>query len=61
MSFGSEFPSWLEENAQNKLKFLPGFIITITDYMDTSKKIIDPALALTACIYKMQNMVSGGK
>lgn len=60
-SFGSEFQPWLEENAKDKMRFLPSFIIHITEYMYVSRNIIDPALALSALIYKLNTTVYGVK
>ena len=57
-ALGNEFPKWLEENCSTKVHLLPGIIIEIASYQAQRVHVIDPAISMLACIYRIQTILN---
>jgi len=57
-ALGEELPSWLHENYPNKLSALPQIIYEIAIHQAQRVQVIDPAISMLACIFKLQTILS---
>lgn len=57
-SIGSEFPEWLKEHHPDKMQKLPQVIITVAEYQAQRVNVIDPAISLLACCFKIQQILN---
>ena len=55
-ALGDEFPKWLEEKYPGKINLLPSMIIEIANYQAQRIHVIDPAISMLACIFRLQNI-----
>lgn len=56
-SLGSEFPKWLKEKYPNKIKLLPNIIIEVASHQAQRVNVIDPAISMLSCVYKIQQIL----
>jgi DNA polymerase III delta prime subunit len=57
-ALGNEFPKWLEEKQPHKINFLPGIIVEIAAHQAQRVHVIDPAISMLSCIYKIQTILN---
>lgn len=57
-ALGTEFPSWLEEKHPEKMNHLPGIIVEIAAHQAQRINVIDPAISMLSCIFKIQMMMN---
>lgn len=57
-ALGSEFPKWLEEKYPSKLSFLPSIIVEIAAHQAQRINVIDPAISMLSCCFKIQQILS---
>lgn len=57
-ALGSEFPKWLEEKYPSKLNLLPGIIVEIAAHQAQRVNVIDPAISMLSCIFKIQTILN---
>lgn len=60
-ALGSEFPKWLEENHPKKLQALPGIIVEIAQHQAQRVHVIDPAISMLSCVFRIQTILSSVK
>lgn len=60
-ALGSEFPRWLEENYQTKVPALPAIIIEVAQHQAQRVQVIDPAVSMLSCFFKIQTILSSAK
>ena len=60
-ALGEEFPNWLNENHPEKNKALPQIIYEIAIHQAQRVQVIDPAISMLACIFKIQSLLSQTK
>lgn len=60
-SLGSEFPKWLEEKYPAKINFLPAIIVEVANYQAQRVHVVDPAISMLACVYRIQTILNSGK
>ena len=56
-SLGTEFPEFLKENYPDKLDKLPAIIIEIASHQSQRTQVIDPAITMLSCVYKLQTII----
>jgi len=57
-ALGEEFPNWLHENHPTKMQALPQIIYEIAIHQAQRIQVIDPAISMLACIFKIQTLLS---
>lgn len=57
-SIGNEFPEWLKEHKTEALSKLPQIIVTVAEHQAQRLQVIDPAISLLACIFKIQQILN---
>lgn len=57
-SLGTEFPDYIRENYPGKINKLPQIIIEIANYQSQRVTVIDPAISMVACIFKLQMIIN---
>jgi hypothetical protein len=57
-SLGDEFPKWLAEKYPAKLPFLPAIIVEIAQHQAQRVHVIDPAVTMLSCIFKIQTILN---
>ena len=57
-ALGEEFPNWLHENYPTKMQALPQIIYEIAIHQAQRIQVIDPAISMLACIFKIQTLLS---
>jgi DNA polymerase III delta prime subunit len=57
-ALGEEFPNWLNENYPAKMQALPQIIYEIAIHQAQRIQVIDPAISMLACIFKIQTILS---
>jgi len=60
-ALGNEFPKWLEENYPTKLNLLPGIIVEVANHQAQRVHVIDPAVTMLSCIFKIQTILNSTK
>lgn len=60
-ALGDEFPKWLEEKYPSKIHLLPGIIVEVAVHQAQRVHVIDPAISMTACIFKIQAILNSIK
>ena len=60
-ALGEEFPNWLNENHPTKMGFLPQVIYEIALHQAQRVQVIDPAISMLACIFRIQSTLSQKK
>ena len=60
-ALGSEFPKWLELNHSNKIQALPQIIIEVAQHQAQRIHVIDPAVTMLSCVFKIQSILSSLK
>ena len=60
-ALGSEFPKWLEEKYPQKINALPGIIVEIANHQAQRVHVIDPAISMLSCVYKIQTILNSVK
>lgn len=58
-SLGTELPTYLREHKPEKIKFIPGIIIEVAAHQAQRTQVIDPAVSMLSCAYKIQNIING--
>ena len=57
-ALGNEFPKWLAEKYPAKLNTLPMIIVEIAQHQAQRVHVIDPAVTMLSCIFKIQTILS---
>jgi DNA polymerase III delta prime subunit len=57
-ALGEEFPSWLHEHSPKKASALPAIIYEIAIHQAQRVQVIDPAISMLACVFKIQTILS---
>jgi DNA polymerase III delta prime subunit len=57
-ALGNEFPKWLEEKYPHKVAFLPGIIVEVANHQAQRVHVIDPAISMLACVFKIQTILN---
>ena len=57
-ALGDEFPKWLEEKYPSKINFLPGIIVEVAAHQAQRVHVIDPAISMISCIFKIQTILN---
>ena len=57
-ALGSEFPSWIEKNRPEKISLLPSIIVEVASHQAQRVNVIDPAISMLSCIFKIQSLVN---
>lgn len=57
-ALGSEFPRWIEEKLPAKVNCLPVIIVEVAQYQAQRVHVIDPAISMLACIFKIQTILN---
>jgi DNA polymerase III delta prime subunit len=60
-ALGDEFPKWLAEKHPSKVNLLPGIIVEVAVHQAQRVHVIDPAISMTACIFKIQTILNSIK
>jgi DNA polymerase III delta prime subunit len=60
-ALGNEFPKWLEENHPSKINSLPAIIVEIASHQAQRVHVIDPAVSMLSCIFKIQMILNSSK
>ena len=60
-ALGSEFPQWLEEKFPGKINFLPSIIVEIATYQAQRVHVVDPAISMLACVFRIQTILNSSK
>lgn len=56
-SLGTEFPTYIREHSHENSKKIPGIIIEVASYQAQRTLVIDPAISMLACAFKIQNIL----
>ena len=57
-ALGNEFPKWLEEKHPQKLSLLPGIIVEVASHQAQRVHVIDPAISMLSCVFKIQTILN---
>jgi hypothetical protein len=57
-ALGSEFPKWLEEKYPSKIGLLPGIIVEIAQHQAQRVHVIDPAISMLSCVFRIQTILN---
>ena len=57
-ALGNEFPKWLEENYPQKISALPGIIVEVASHQAQRVHVIDPAITMLSCVFKLQSILN---
>ena len=57
-ALGNEFPNWLKEKQPHKLQLLPGIIIEVALHQAQRTQVIDPAICMLSCVFKIQSILN---
>ena len=57
-ALGNEFPRWLEEKLPSKVSCIPAIIVDVAQHQAQRVHVIDPAISMLACVYKIQTILN---
>ena len=57
-ALGNEFPKWLEEKYPAKTHALPGIIVEIAQHQAQRVHVIDPAVTMLSCCFRIQQILN---
>jgi DNA polymerase III delta prime subunit len=57
-ALGNEFPKWLEEHHPQKVSVLPGVIVEVANHQAQRVHVIDPAISMLSCVFKIQMILN---
>lgn len=57
-ALGNEFPKWMEEKLPQKLNLLPSIIVEIALHQAQRVHVIDPAISMLSCVFKIQTILN---
>jgi hypothetical protein len=57
-ALGNEFPKWLEEKQPHKISLLPGIIVEVANHQAQRVHVIDPAISMLSCVFKIQTILN---
>ena len=60
-ALGSEFPKWLEENFPQKTSLLPGMIVEVANHQAQRVHVIDSAISMLSCVFRIQTIFNSTK
>lgn len=60
-ALGDEFPKWLAEKYPSKLSLLPGIIVEIAQHQAQRVHVIDPAVTMLSCVFRIQTILNSSK
>jgi len=53
-SLGNELPDYIKDNAPQKINLIAPIIIEVADHQSKRNNVIDPAILMLSCVYKIQ-------